>query len=72
VRNVGVDFTLLVGRIQEEEPIRTQLTGDHVGDYCSRVDLDKQYYVPASYYAFVFYTDAAGKQRKERLFLSVR
>jgi hypothetical protein len=71
VRNVRVDFTLLVGRIQEE-PIKTQLTEDRVGRYCGHVNLGKQYYTPASYYAFVFYTDAAGRKKKERLLLSVR
>lgn len=71
VRNVRVDFTLLVGRIQEE-PIKTELTGDRLGRYCGHVNLGKQYYVPASYYVFVFYTDAAGGKKKERLFLSVR
>ena len=70
LQKVSVEFALLVGRI-EEEPIRVQLTGDRVGQYCGHVDLGKQYYVPASYYAFVVYTDATGKKRKERLFLSV-
>lgn len=71
VQNVSVDFTLLAGRIQEE-PLRAQITEDHVGRYCGTVNLGKQYYVPASYYAFVLYTDAAGKKRKERLFLSIK
>ena len=71
VHNVSVDFTLLVGRIQEE-PIRAHLTNDQMGHYCGHVDLGKQYYIPASYYAFVFYTDAGGQKRKARLFLSVR
>lgn len=72
MRNVRVDFTLLVGRIQEG-PIKTQLSsGDSVGRYCGHVNLGKQYYVPASYSVFVYYTDAAGRKRKERLFLSVR
>ena len=71
VGNVSVDFTLLVGRIQEE-PIRVQLTEDHIGHYCGQVNLGKQYYVPASYYSFVRYTGGAGKKRKQRLFLSVR
>ena len=71
VRNVGVDFALLVGRIQEE-PIRAQLEEDRVGRYCGHVNLGKQYYVPASYYVFVRYTDRAGRKRKERLFLSIR
>lgn len=71
VRNVRVEFTLLVGRIQEE-PIKTHLIEDRAGRYCGHVNLGKQYYVPASYYAFVSYTDAAGRKRKERLSLSVR
>src|ERR1700730_18381816 len=33
VQNVRVDFTLLVGRVQEE-PIRAHLTRDRVGSYC--------------------------------------
>ena len=70
VQNVGVDFTLLVGRIQEKS-ISSQLTEDQMGHYCGQVNLGKQYYVPASYYAFVRYTDGAGKRRKQRLFLSV-
>jgi hypothetical protein len=71
VGNVSVDFTLLVGRIQEE-PIKAQLTKDQVGRYCGQVNLGKQYYVPASYYAFVRYTDGVGKKRRQRLFLSVK
>src|SRR5689334_1336660 len=71
VQNVSVDFTLLVGRIREKS-ISSQLTKDQMGLYCGQVDLGKQYYVPASYYAFVRYTDGAGKRRKQRLFLSVR
>ena len=34
--------------------------------------MGKQYYEPASYYAFVFYTDAGGKKKRARLFLSVK
>ena len=71
VQNVGVDFTLLVGRIQEKS-ISSQLTEDQMGHYCGQVNLGKQYYVPASYYAFVRYTDGVGKTRKQRLFVSVR
>jgi hypothetical protein len=71
VQNVSIDFTLLVGKIQEK-PVRGQLTKDQVGRYCGQVNLGKQCYVPASYYAFVRYTDAAGKKRKQRFFLSVR
>lgn len=71
VQNVSVDFTLLVGRIQEN-PIRSPLTEGQVGRYCGQVNLGKQYYIPASYYAFVRYTDGAGKKRKRRFFLGVR
>lgn len=70
VRNVRVDFSLLVGRIQEQ-PIKTELIRDRAGRYCGHVNLGKQHYVPASYYAFVFYTDAARRKKKTRLFLSV-
>ena len=70
VHNVSVDFTLLVGRI-EEEPIRSNLDRDEHGRYCGQVNLGEQYFVPANYYAFVRYTDAAGKRRKQRLFLSL-
>jgi hypothetical protein len=66
MRNVRVDFTLLVGRIQED-PVKTELTRDRVGRYCGHVNLGKQYYVPASYSVFVYYTDAAGRKRNERL-----
>ena len=71
VQNVSVDFTLLVGRMQEK-PIRTPLAQDQSGRYCGHVNLRKQYYVPASYYAFVLYKDAGGKKRKARLFVSVK
>ena len=71
VRNVSVDFVLLVGKIQEQ-PIKTQLVQDQPGHYCGHVNLGKQYYVPASYYAFIRYTDTDGKKRKERLFLAVK
>ena len=71
VLNVSVDFVLLVGKIQEQ-PIKTQLVQDQPGHYCGHVNLGKQYYVPASYYAFIRYTDTDGKKRKERLFLAVK
>lgn len=71
IQNVGVQFSLLVGRIQED-PTQAQLSGDGLGRYCGHVDLGMQYYVPASYYAFVLYVDAAGRKRKERLFFSIR
>ena len=69
--NVSVDFTWLVGRIQEN-PITTQLTADRDGRYCGQVNLVKQNYIPASYYAFVRYTDESGKKRKQRFFLNVK
>jgi hypothetical protein len=71
VQNVSVDFTLLVGRIHEV-PIKAKLDRERVGHFCGQVNLGKQFYVPASYYALVSYTDANGKNRKKRLFLSVR
>jgi hypothetical protein len=71
VRNVRANFILLVGRIREE-PIKGRLTQDRANRYCGQVNLGKQYYEPASYYAFVFYTDASGKKRKTRLFVTVK
>lgn len=71
VRNVSVAFTLIVGRILER-PIRAQITQDQIFRYCGQVNLGKQYYNPASYYAFVSYTDACGKNRRVRLFMSVK
>jgi hypothetical protein len=71
VQSVSIDLTLLVGRIQEN-PIRVQITEDQVGRYYGHVNLGKQYYSPATYYAFVRYTDGLRKKRKQRLFLSVR
>ena len=71
VQNVSVDFILLVGRIQEE-PIKAPLTRDQIGQHCGHVNLRKQHYIPASFYAFVRYTDVNSKKRKERFFLSVK
>ena len=71
VQNVSVDFILLVGKI-EEQPIRVRLPEVQRGRFCGHANLGKQYYVPASYYAFVLYTDTGQKKRKERLFLSVK
>lgn len=70
VSNVSVDFTLLVGRI-EEQPISGALVRVENGQYCGTVNLGKQYYDPSNYYVFVRYTDAAGKRRKQRLFVSI-
>lgn len=70
VSNVSVDFTLLVGRI-EERPIRGPLIQVQNGQYCGTVNLGKQYYDPSNYYVFVRYTDATGKTRRQRLFVSI-
>jgi hypothetical protein len=71
VRDVSVAFSLLVGRI-EEEPIKASLAPRRAGRYCGHVNLGNEYYVPASYYVFVRYTDAGQQKRKQRLFLSVK
>lgn len=70
VQSVRVDFRQLVGRMQEE-PITPRLT-DKVGRFCGTVDLGRQYYSAASYYAFVYFTDPHGKKRKARFFLTVK
>lgn len=71
VLKVATNFALLVGKIQEE-PIKAQLVREQPGRYCGHINLGKQYYVPASYYVFVNYTDAGGQKRKERLSLVVK
>lgn len=71
VRNVNMDFSQLVGRIQER-PIVAQITGTSVGTYLGQVNLDRQYYNPAAYYAVVRYLDLGGKKRKMRFHVSVK
>ena len=71
VADVGVDFVLLVGRIHEA-PIKARLARDRIGRFCGQVNLGKQFYDPASYYALVSFTGADGRKRKKRLILSVR
>ena len=71
VREVTVDFRLLVGRI-EEVPIVTQLSPNGVHRFCGRIDLGRQYYRPANYYVFVHYVEATGKKKSTRLSLAVR
>lgn len=71
VEDVSVAFAQQVGKIQEA-PINVRLTKDRPGRYCGHVNLGKQYYVPASYYAFVSFTDESQRRKKERLFLTVK
>lgn len=71
VRSVTMDFSQLVGRIQER-PIMAQITQGSVGRYLGRVNLGRQYYNPAAYYAILHYLDLAGEKRKVRFLLSVK
>ena len=71
IREVGVDFRLLVSRIKEE-PITANLDQNGTDRYCGQINLGVQYYHPASYYAFVRYVEAAGKKKSARLFLTVK
>jgi hypothetical protein len=71
VRSVSMDFSQLVGRIQQR-PIMAQITQDSVGKYRGRVNLGRQYYNPAAYYAVVHYLDLTGKERKVRFLLAVK
>jgi hypothetical protein len=71
VQGVNVDFRQQVGRIQEEQ-ITAELTQDGVGRYCGRINLGRQYYVPATYYVVVRFVDTTGKKTKARFYLSVR
>lgn len=71
IQEVSVDFTLLVGRI-EEAPLTAHLSANGVFRFCGRIDLGRQYYHPASYYAFVRYVEATGKKTNVRLFFAVK
>ncbi|PYT24486.1 MAG: hypothetical protein DMG57_28650 [Acidobacteria bacterium] len=71
IQNVSMDFRLLVGKIQET-PIKVQLTQIGVGYYRGSVNLGRQYYDPASYYAFVHYIDLAGTKKKKRFLFIVK
>lgn len=70
VREVTVDFRLLVGRI-EEAPITAHLNSIGAQRFCGRIDLGRQYYRPSNYYVFVRCLEATGKKRSIRLFVSV-
>lgn len=71
VQNVSIDFSQLVGRIQET-PIKAQVMQDDAGYYRGSINLGRQYYSPASYYAIVRYIDLAGKKRRVRFHLTVK
>jgi len=71
IREVSVDFRLLVGRIQEK-PMTAHLSQNGADRYCGLINLGSQYYRPASYYAYVRYVEATGKKRSTRLFLTVK
>lgn len=71
IQEVSVDFVLLVGRI-EEAPLTAHLSPNGVHRFCGHMDLGRQYYRPASYYAFVRYAEATGKKKSARLPVAVR
>jgi len=71
VRSVSLEFSQLVGRIQER-PVVAQLTEKSVGKYVGRVNLGRQYYKPAAYYVVIHYLDLAGEKGKVRVLLSVK
>ena len=71
VRNLSMDFSQLVGRIQER-PIMAQIGQGSVGRYLGRVNLGRQYFNPAAYYAVLHYLDFDGEKRKVRFLLSVK
>lgn len=71
IQEVSVDFRLLVGRI-EEAPLTAHLSPSGVHRFCGRIDLGRQYYRPASYYAIVHYAEPAGKKISARLSVTVR
>jgi hypothetical protein len=71
IREVSIDFKLLVGRIQEA-PITVHLNQNGADQYCGHINLGSQYYHPANYYALVRYVEATGKKKSSRLFLTVK
>ena len=71
VRDVRMDFSQLVGRMQER-PVIAQITQDSVGRYLGSVNLGRQYYNPAAYYTVLRYVDFNGKKKKERFLLWVK
>jgi hypothetical protein len=71
VRDVRMHFSQLVGRMQER-PIIAQVTQDSVGRYFGSVNLGRQYYNPAAYYAILHYVDSSGKKKKARFLLRVK
>ncbi len=70
VRSVSLDFSLLVGRIQER-PIAAHITRESGSTYSGNVNLGRQYYNPAAYYAVVHYVDSAGKNNNARFHLAI-
>jgi hypothetical protein len=71
VKDVTIDFRLLVGKI-EERPIRAQLSQAGVRGYCGSIDVGRQYYSPSNYYVSVRYMDAGGKKKSTGLHLSIK
>jgi hypothetical protein len=69
VRNVAIEFTLLVGRNSRASKAPLIQDADH---YCGIVDLGRQFYSPANYDAVVRYMDSLGKKRRISFGLSLR
>jgi hypothetical protein len=69
VRNVAIEFTLLVGRNSRGAKAPLIQDADH---YCGVVDLGRQFYSPANYDAVVRYVDSLGKKRRISFGLSLR
>jgi hypothetical protein len=69
VRNVAIEFTLLVGRNSRAAKAPLIQDADH---YCGVIDLGRQFYSPANYDAVVRYVDSLGKKRRISFGLSLR
>ena len=71
MREVTVEFSLLVGKIQER-PISAVLNHEGTGRSCGHINLGRLYYSPSNYYVFVRYVDTGEAKRRTRLFVSVK
>lgn len=71
VKDVEVDFAQQVGKIRER-PIHVLVAETDIGRFCGSVDLGRQYYDPAFYYAYIHYVDSSGTRRKSLLSFSIK
>lgn len=71
LQGVFIEFAQQVGKITGR-PKKYSLAPDKLGRYCGVINLGKQYYRPAFYYAEVYYSDQLGRRKKCRFLLSLK